>query len=1083
MSDAPPELVDNRDRYGHGEALRWLAAHREAPMAVATGYVRLGGLVALASLPGRDDRPMRLLLGAMPEPGLGALPLGEREPRLAGERFSEALERPREERDFEAFPESRRAALEQVDAFVRTGRVQVRRYTSKFLHGKTYIFGHRGSDGDLDGEGAVLVTSANLTSGGLEHNLELGMVRYDPSPVTSALDWYDELWAEADEFKDDLLNLLVPPREPFDPMTIFQRALIELYGEEIEREAGEIVAGGVTLTRFQEDGYRRARRILEELGGVIYADGVGTGKTEIGLRFVTEYAKERGVHALIVTPAQLRETLWERRLLEAGLPGQVVSYQELATDRQLTPGGSRRLHLDKDAYRLVIVDEAHAFRNHDNTWYAALDRIMGGTPKALVLLTATPVNNTLWDLHNLLLLFARHDAAFRHTRLAIPSLRETFIRAGAHDPDQINEELLFPLVDAASVRRDRRFLQERYAGDTFPDGTPVRFPAPLLEEVRYDLDAVYPGVFQDVVDQIEALTMARYVPSKYERLPSERAREEALAGLLKSQLLKRFESSSAAARETLQRMILAHEALVEAWTVHGRVPSLATLKDLVRAVHEGDPLPELVSASLDEDTEVKPAPPSTRDFWRMWTPTSTGSGVWPTRWTACGAPRPQARSLATILSRTEARKVAVFCSYADTARHVAEAIQLDPARFGTREMSLVVGTEADATERMRQLERFCPKSVTGDPEFEPPDGEVDLLISTDILSEGQNLQDAQAVVSFDLPWNPQRVVQRNGRIIRLKSDHERVFLFTMLPKQGDLEAALRLEARVRGKIAAANATFGMETQVLEGVEAAMKAYADEAEGDTRRGLEEFFRRLEEGDETLLDEGQAPGSGAFAGEQYRWILSRLLQEGTLASLRRLPWGVGSAFARPDLPAEAAGVFFACRTNRGERQWRFVSFGGEVIREDLRMLRLIDPGDRPRAELPDPSRLEQVWSVAAEDICRTFNERLDPKRIEAALPASQRWALEVLRNPDLPDDPSYANADEALGVGRNQLVRRALSEVRRRMIEGEVGLKEAAEEITSVVEEFGLRPEPIREERAEPITEADLGVVCFQVVLSE
>ena len=84
----------------------------------------------------------------------------------------------------------------------------------------------------------------------------------------------------------------------------------------------------------------------------------------------------------------------------------VVSYQQLAQDRQLSVDGqSRVLPVDKDVYRLVVIDEAHAYRNVDNTWYAALDRLMGGTPKKLLLLTATPVNNSLWDLHNLFLLF------------------------------------------------------------------------------------------------------------------------------------------------------------------------------------------------------------------------------------------------------------------------------------------------------------------------------------------------------------------------------------------------------------------------------------------------------------------------------------------------------------------------------------------------------------------------------------------------------------------------------------------------------------------------------------------------------
>src|SRR5207253_8842966 len=102
-------------------------------------------------------------------------------------------------------------------------------------------------------------------------------------------------------------------------------------------------------------------------------------------------------------------------------------------------------------------------------------------------------------------------------------------------------------------------------------------------------------------------------------------------------------------------------------------------------------------------------------------------------------------------------------------------------------------------ERMRLISRFAPHTVIG-PDYVPADGEVGFLLSTDVLSEGQNLQQAQAVVSYDMPWNPQRVVQRNGRVIRLLSPLDEVLLTTIPPEPGDLEEMLRLEILGRGKI-------------------------------------------------------------------------------------------------------------------------------------------------------------------------------------------------------------------------------------------------------------------------------------------
>src|SRR5207244_7009775 len=130
-----------------------------------------------------------------------------------------------------------------------------------------------------------------------------------------------------------------------------------------------------------------------------------------------------------------------------------------------------------DAYRLVVVDEAHSLRNESTTWYAAMNRLLGGEPKHAVFLSATPVNNTLWDLYNLVMLFTRHDRAF--AQIGIPSAKRLFLNAGANerDPENLSPELLFPLADAVSGRRGRRFIEGHYRGATFPDRTPVPFPS------------------------------------------------------------------------------------------------------------------------------------------------------------------------------------------------------------------------------------------------------------------------------------------------------------------------------------------------------------------------------------------------------------------------------------------------------------------------------------------------------------------------------------------------------------------------------------------------------------------------------
>jgi hypothetical protein len=546
---------------------------------------------------------VRLLLGAVPQQGLGE------EPPLRS--FQAQLQALAGERDFSRFPPSRAAErLQAVEEWLVSDGVEVRRYVERFLHGKAYLFGTQ------EDARAALVTSANLTAAGLEYNLELGIVDYNPGPSRAAVTWFEVLWEQASPFLDELRQLLFPPLGLVEPRDVYLRALAELYGEEAEAApTGDIER--VQLASFAHDGFERAQRILHRHGGVIYADGVGTGKTFIGLAFLERYALEQGRLALVVCPAQLKE-IWERAIAAARLPAQVFSYHELANDEQLNPDATharRHLPVDKDAYRLVLVDEAHSLRNEDTTWFAAMDRLLGGEPKHVVLLTATPINNTLWDLYNLVLVFARHDRAF--TSIGIPSLKQLFLNAGANarDPESLAPELLFPLADAISVRRDRRYIQEHYPGATFPDGTPVRFPEPQPQTVRYNLDDAHPGLFAGITSHIGHLEMARYRPSAWLLEGAEDPAEGQLGALLQSQLLKRFESCWAACLATVERMILVHDAFLLAWDKgRGVVPSKETLREAARVEGGETGLAGWLEEQLAAESEAQPASEFEADY-------------------------------------------------------------------------------------------------------------------------------------------------------------------------------------------------------------------------------------------------------------------------------------------------------------------------------------------------------------------------------------------------------------------------------------------------------------------------------------
>ena len=901
--------------------------------------------------------------------------------------------------------------------------------------------------------------------------MNFSLLVYQPNVVKMALSWYQRLWNDAEDYEDELLDLLSPPVLESDPQTVFLRTLLELY-EDFDQDCPSSPHEHHTLTAFQKDGLTRAKHILDRYGGVLYADGVGMGKTEIGIEMVREYTQDLGHHVLIITPAQLRDNLWERRLRKENLPGQVVSYQELAKDRQLSRNSDRVvLPVNKDVYRLVVVDEAHAYRSADNTWYAALDRLMGGTPKKLLLLTATPVNNSLWDLHNLFLLFARHDGAFADKPLRIPSLQKFFVDAGASDMEYLSEAKLFPLIDALTVRRDRTFVEKTYVGEFLSDGTQVRFPKPELHECRYDLDKVNPRIVQDIATGIDGLTMARYRQSFYMLNGEGESRSEAtLVGLIKSQMLKRFESSWWAALRTVRRMRGANIALRYTLENMNVVPPPEIIKDIAGDGDDDMQLDQdtidLALGDLDVGTPIESfnerfLPDVQKDIDILTNMVNRLEQLE-------GGQDPKLDALRSIMADTPSKKIAIFTAFRDTALYLEERIKEDPDILGTREWIVVAGTDTSAEARTKAIERFCPESTSGELRSHTSD-EVDVLLSTDVLSEGQNMQQAQAVLSFDMPWNPQRVVQRNGRIIRLRSPHDKVYLYTLLPVQGDLDKLLKLEARIQAKVMAANASVGMETPVLAHLEPESRIYND---------LSKFTVRLSDDDVTLLNEPEI-GSSAFVGEMFRSHLMRAAAEGEVNRLRALSWGIGAAFVCASSELTEPVVFFACRTRNDERYWRLISQSGKILyRDDLPILRTIDPQNLPGVPIPDDLDLENLFDVAAIDICNRHNS-LSVKAQSTSLPASQRWALGILRMPDAPDGKEYDDGDLALSVGRNILVRRELSKLRRKYEDG-LNLYECVRQIINIVKRFGLLPTKASK-TSKPINKDDIGVVCYQVVL--
>ena len=501
----------------------------------------------------------------------------------------------------------------------------------------------------------------------------------------------------------------------------------------------------------------RAAAILDRFGGVLIADGVGLGKTFIALALAAR-ERERGGEAVAIVPAALRAE-WTLACRQTGVSVPLRTHTQLARAR---PRLSERV-------RLVIVDEAHAFRNPATRRYAALADLSAG--RRVALLTATPLNNTPADIAALVRLFAGRD---RFREFGVPDFP-----AALHASDPGSAMLA---LAAISVCRSRRLVQAR-----FPE-LAASFPARhLAPPVEYDLDATYAGALEPLLASLARLAEAT-------------SSVENGAALLHLALLRRLESSRTALRRSLRRHRTFLTELAEA-AACGRRLSRHDFHALFPR-HDADDaqlvlLPILLgnAAALGADdlTEREHA---------------LGAALALVE-AADRAPDPKVGALIGLLDGPLARhKTLVFTEYRDTALYLARALR---HRF---RLLAVTGRAAwagpERVPRHVALDAFAPTSrhAAADPLLD-----ARLLVATDVASEGMNLQDAVAVVNYDLPWNPVRVMQRVGRVDRLGALGRDVAVAHLLPS-GGLRSLTGVLKTLRWKLDATPRTLGVEPDPL-----------------------------------------------------------------------------------------------------------------------------------------------------------------------------------------------------------------------------------------------------------------------------
>ncbi len=890
----PPDIIDN-DASTLADALtNAIRDGEQRRLDIATGYFAPAAWNLVGATFG-DLAALRLLLGERPDVGFGGHETVELRryyrKKIAGDLESLVFDR------------EHVRLVDALVAFLARDEVQTRIFSGSFLHAKAYIF-----------ERLSFVGSSNFTPSGLIRNSELMLSSASEGIADQLRAWFENKWAESADFKDELIAALDESKfgsKPYSPFDVFIKALYEYFKDRIALEQER--EPWVDLARFQEEGKAEAIRLLDKWGGVLVADAVGLGKTYIGLsllehELITKRRGRRAPRALVVCPAQLRDLVWEPRLRDYGIPSvDILSQEEIGREEF---DWKRYL-----AYDVVLVDESHNFRNPATNRYLNLSKIVtGGKPKRVILMTATPVNNSLWDLYHQIRLLARSND--HHYRSAgIGNLKGYF--GGVIDRGLE----IFDLLELTTVRRSRADIRRRQdAGEqVIINNQPVRFPDRQLERIDYDLDGTYQGFYRELVSAIERLNLVAYNIAAFARVPSDankqaNQRNTALIALMKMLYLKRLESSAAAFEVSINRQASFQEAFL-AQLRQGRLLDAASYRKVV-AVEEDDEQADATSEILARLPAVEPSDYNldrvadlvAADVATLRTMTQMVADV-RERSQDHGDDKLQ-RIKDVLAGSLKGRKVLLFTSYHDTARYLAGRLRGDMAWLaaaGHPEIGVITG-ETRPQERKQLIERFSPLANRpaddrGGLVWRPNGSEIQILISTDVLSEGQNLQDAGVIVNYDLHWNPVRLIQRAGRVDRIGSRFETIQLYNVFPED-ELEDLLGLVRRLIERIAGIDRSVGLDASVL-------------GEAISERSLDQL-RQLHANDQQLLRDLEAQAE-LISTEDMKFPLVSYIQQIGASAVADIPMGIHSA-KRYRARDGKSGTFLAFVA--GDRHfWRF------------------------------------------------------------------------------------------------------------------------------------------------------------------
>lgn len=878
MNHTPLFIVDNsQDGWAGLDYLReWTDLAKSFD--IATGYFEVGALLDLDGHWQKLDQ-IRILMGdEFTHRTRKALETALKE--RAVNKLDSSLESEKESNPF-------LRGLGAILDGLRTGKITCKVYSEDKFHAKAYIT--HGRSAVLGAQ--ALVGSSNFTRPGLTQNVELNIKVESDAEVQQLQEWFEFHWDKATDVTPEIEATIERQAEEFLPFDVYAKSLAALFQDESvsasawDRDHSTMYP---KLDRYQQEAYGSLMSIARQHGGALLCDGVGLGKTYVGLMLIERLVVHENKRVVLFAPKAVKDAVWEKEIKRhlshvGGATGDVdfsnltiFSHTDLTRPNEF-PERFARIAQQADA---VIIDEAHHFRNRGSRgdedrdgedqrsrYYRLYDLINTGRRKSTFLLTATPINNSLNDFKHLVELFSGQDDGYFAKTLGVTSLsgrlnalaKTLKSRTGIEDfaPD-IAEEATEVLAEDALfqglvVQRSRAYARQSQLQET---GSAAAFPTrddPNVAE--YSIRRSY-GKLLDLVDTAfkrdrPLFALPMYYPLAYYTGPDESIdpiesnRQAQVVGLIRTNFLKRFESSVRAFEMSCDRLLMrilafahqnsvtdAEKARLERWL--DQHPDLLNRPNLGMLPGLGDP------DSADEDDDIVPQelleqfPELDRDLYDV--PSMLAEtfldldqiAVLLSETRQFDAKHDDKLKKLTALLQSKNmsdRKVLIFTEFADTARYVASQLSASGIE-GV--FQLDSGTK---TNRAEVIKRFSPyyNGSSSSELVAAAQAEIRVLITTDVLSEGLNLQDATRLINYDIHWNPVRLMQRIGRVdrrlnpdieSRIVADHPataghrgHIAYWNFLPPD-ELNEILSLYAKVSHKTLLISKTLGIEGKKL-----------------------------------------------------------------------------------------------------------------------------------------------------------------------------------------------------------------------------------------------------------------------------